>query len=193
MLIFLASPLSWTFRLFAIIYHHKKKKKSAGINNHIQASLCTHAGMWSVWWIIHLAVLDQKALIGLSILRLQKCPSLRFHQLALPPEIYEMVSSTIRKLTCWDLLQNKLDGAPGSGHAIGKNKKTKKHDWLELTKKHDWPWVDWRSLVVVKNTGKRLLILFSLLFVMFETFHNKKESKESQTKPEMWYRSCSSG
>lgn len=24
MLIFLASPLSWTFRLFAIIYHHKK-------------------------------------------------------------------------------------------------------------------------------------------------------------------------
>ena len=27
MLIFLASPLSWTFRLFAIIYHHKKKKK----------------------------------------------------------------------------------------------------------------------------------------------------------------------
>ena len=38
---------------------------------------------------------------------------------------------------------------------------------------------------MVKNTGKRLLILFSLLFVMFETFHNKKESKESQTKPEM--------
>lgn len=61
---------------------------------------------------------DQKAVIGLGILRLQKCPSLKFHQLALPPEIYERVTGTIRKLTCWDLLQNNLDGGPGSGHTM---------------------------------------------------------------------------
>lgn len=38
----------------------------------------------------------------------------------------------------------------------------------------------------MKNTGKRPLHYST--FVMFETFHNKKESKESQSKPEMGYR-----